>query len=191
MDRHNTKSAGVYPYERREDEELMTGYIAGDEAAFYELYRRYRPRAYGFFSKRVRERTVVDELFQLAFLKLHRSRERYQPGRLFSAWFFTICRNVVIDYFRQQGRLPEIVNTEAAIENASAAESIRTDSALPTELLETLSANQREAVRLRYEEELDFEEIAHELRTSQENVRQLISRGMKKIRGLLKGNGNE
>src|SRR3989338_5977637 len=75
MGRHNSQASGVLPYEEREDELLMVQYANGDEIAFQELYRRYRARAYGYLSRRVRNSGVADELFQKVFLKLHRSRE--------------------------------------------------------------------------------------------------------------------
>lgn len=183
MSRHNPTATGVLPYEKREDEVLMAQYAAGDEGAFREIYGRYRARAYGFISKRVSQPSVVDELFQLTFLKLHHSRARYEPGRRFSAWFFTICRNVVVDHYRARGRSLEM----ATLNEETATATNESTGEVPGELLKSLPPKQREAIRLRYREELEFAQIARELGTSQSNVRQLISRGVRKIRELVKG----
>jgi len=190
MDRHNSQVPSVLPYDERKDEQLMVQYAAGDERAFEELYRRYRGRAYGYLSSRVRNPRVADELFQKVFLKLHRSRERYEPQHLFSTWFFTVCRNVVIDELRRLGRTPGETPIE---EEHLISESPSMDSSsrpIPAAVLSQLPEKQGEAVRLRYEEELGFEEIATKLNTTSENVRQLVSRGVRRLRTLF-GNGNE
>ena len=46
---------------------------------------------------------------------------------------------------------------------------------------------QRRAIELRYMNEWSFEKIAEEMSTTPENSRQIISRGIKKIRSFLKG----
>lgn len=183
MERHRTSEGGVLPYDTKEDEFLMAEYALGDEAAFRELYRRYRARAYGYLNKRVSDSGTADELFQQVFLKLHRSRSQYDGGRLFSAWFFTICRSVLIDHFRRSGKagVHEMLN-----ENETADPVIEpTRELIPEGILASLSDKQREAVKLRYEEELAFGEIAKAMNTTQDNVRQLISRGVRKLKKVM------
>lgn len=162
----------------------MAQYAAGDEAAFHELYGRYRARAFGYLSKRVSDPRLVDELFQQVFLKLHRSRAQYDGKRLFSAWFFTICRSTVIDELRRHGRsLPTTtMEEEPAAPQEDANENAEP---IPAGILLALPERQREAVRLRYEEELAFDQIASRLNTTADNVRQLVSRGVKRLRELL------
>lgn len=162
----------------------MAQYAAGDEAAFRELYGRYRARAYGYLSKRVSDPRLVDELFQQVFLKLHHSRAHYDGKRIFSAWFFTICRSTVIDELRRRGRtLPTTTMEEEPA--APQSESKEDSEPIPTGVLLALPERQREAVRLRYEEELAFDQIASRLNTTADNVRQLVSRGVKRLRKLL------
>jgi len=186
MNSHNTHGASVLPYEERTDEALMVQYAAGDERAFAELYGRYRSRAYGYLCRRIKNPRAVDELFQQVFLKLHRSREVYRSEHLFSTWFFTICRNVVIDEFRRIKRAPLNVELEEEhLEGRSATEQVRAIEGLPAGILSALPERQREAVRLKFEEDLDFGEIATKLNTTSENVRQLVSRGIRKLKSTL------
>lgn len=189
MERHKTGESGVLLYEKREDELLMAQYALGDEAAFRELYRRYRARAYGYLNKRISDPGVADELFQQVFLKLHRSRSQYEAGRLFSAWFFTICRSVLIDHFRRRGKsgVHEVLSEKHSLSSDSVVDSTR--ELIPEGILASLSEKQREAVRLRYEQELAFGEIAKTMNTTQENVRQLISRGIRKLKKVMGKNG--
>lgn len=183
MERHKQNDSGVLPYEEKEDELLMVQYAAGDENAFQVLYGRYRAKAYGYLSRRIGDLGMVDELFQKVFLKLHRSRERYEPKYPFSTWFFTICRNTVIDEFRRHARTPlkVLIEEDHLVSNPSHEERAPSEP-VPAVVLSALPDRQREAVRLRYEEELDFDEIATKLNTTSENVRQLVSRGIRKLK---------
>ena len=162
---------------------LMVQYAAGDEKAFTELYGRYRSRAFGYLSKRINDPRTVDELFQQVFFKLHRSREIYQSDQIFSTWFFTICRNVAIDELRRKQRAPLNVELEEEhLEDRSAPDKATQTQDLPRAILALLPERQRKAVRMKFEEDLDFGEIATKLNTTSENVRQLVSRGLRKLK---------
>jgi RNA polymerase sigma factor (sigma-70 family) len=169
------------PLSRKTDEELMALYQAGEEAAFNVIYERYSGRVYGFLKLKLRNPEGVNEVFQTAFLKLHHARMQYSPHLPFTPWLFTIARNALIDWCRQKARqdlLTDSVRVEPlAPEREPAAPHSH---ALPD--LTLLPEPQRDALRLRYYEEMSFEEISRRLNTSPANVRQMISRGIKRLR---------
>jgi len=162
--------------ERLSDETLMERYKRGDSGAFEALYERYKDRIYGYLSARITEPSKVNDVFQNTFLKLHKSRSRYKSSFPFKAWIFIICRTVLIDWFRKQGRTPEIPVEEVPTTPP------QTTTEPETPDLASLPARQKEAVELRYYEELSFEEIAQRLETSPLNVRQIISRAIRRLR---------
>ncbi len=163
--------------ESSNDDELMAAYQNGDEDAFAILYRRHSPRVYGFLMNRLRDRGQADDVFQATFLKLHQARSRYDPTFPFSPWLFTVCKSVLVDHVRKNQRRREDSNDEA-IERAADLRGERVD----TIDLKSLPAQQQTAIELRYAEGLPFDEIALRLETSPSNVRQIISRGIKKLR---------
>lgn len=165
------------------DEELMTAYQSGESEAFMLLYERYSGKVYGFLSSRLNDRAHKDDVFQATFLKLHQSREKYDPALPFAPWLFTICRSVMIDSLRQRGRVQsnEILD-ELAVERAVAL--------IEPEPSESLDLNglplvQKQALELRYLTGLSFEEIASRLETTSDNSRQLVSRAVRKLKKLL------
>ncbi len=160
------------------DEELMTAYQAGDASAFEILFQRHSGKVYGFLVGRIRDRMEAQDVLQTTFLKLHQSRQKYDPRFPFLPWLFTICKNVMIDHFRKAKRRMEILDEEKV---AGTAAEPAPEISVPE--LQGLSLQQRSAIELRFQYELSFEEIAERLQTSSLNVRQLISRGLKKIRG--------
>jgi RNA polymerase sigma factor (sigma-70 family) len=159
----------------RTDEELMVAYAQGNENAFWELYGRYSGRVYGFLFARARNRTAVDDLFQTAFLKLHQSRHRYDPAFAFAPWIFTIVRNVWIDHLRRTA-----ARREDELSGELPAPAPAEQPTLPE--LKHLDERQREALKMRYGEDLSFDEISKRLKTSPANVRQIVSRGLKRLR---------
>lgn len=161
------------------DEELMIAYQMGDSEAFGALYKRHAPKVYGFIKSRVHTGELADDILQNTFLKLHRSRAKYDNKFSFSAWIFTIARSTLIDAMRSEMK-SKISSHEAEISNATTAEDQK-----PVDLpdLSSLPTNQRSALEMRYLEELQFAEIAKRLDTTSTNVRQLISRAIKKLRG--------
>ncbi len=180
--------------ENQSDETLMTAYQQGNEKAFALLYGRHSAKVYGFLHKRLQDRTMIDEVFQETFLKLHGARARFDNAYPFLPWLFTICRTTMIDHIRGL-KYERVHKLDWGIDSAQKLENIpspsKTDSddempALPD--LSILSAAQQQTMELRYKEELSFEEIALRLKTSPGNVRQLVSRAIKKLKSVTTGN---
>ena len=159
------------------DEELMKGYQTGDSVAFDILYHRHKARLFGFLMKRLGNRFESEEVFQSVFSKLHQSRRLYDPNFRFSPWLFTITQSVLKDHLRKKKRSLEDSVGDIAEELSSLEPEVQT-----TPNLEPLDERQRLAVEMRYGQDLSFNEIAEKLQTSPLNVRQLISRAIKKIR---------
>lgn len=162
----------------------MTLYKSGDHAAFECLYQRHSGRVFQYLKGKVSSEAAKD-LLQETFLKIHRSRSQYQPQYPFLPWLFTVARNSLNDFFKSSEQkvikisveadsLPETLQPIGSEHDLSAA-------------LSGLPSVQRRAIELRYLNEWSFEKIAGEMNTTPENSRQIISRGIKKIRSFLKG----
>src|SRR6266481_6073957 len=82
------------------DEELMALYQQGEEVAFNRLYLRYSDRVYGFLRKRLRDPQAANDVFQASFLKLHRSRDQFNPSFMFAPWLFAVVRTVLLDWHK-------------------------------------------------------------------------------------------
>jgi RNA polymerase sigma-70 factor (ECF subfamily) len=167
--------------DQRTDEELMRSYQDGDYVAFQALYSRHSSRVYGFLFSQIRNRVQTDDVFQATFLKLHQARHHYDPSFPFLPWLFTVTKSVMLDALRKAKTLREESN-ESAIENAVAEEMN-----VPSIDLAALDGNQKAVIELRYQHDLSFEEIAKRLETTPANVRQLISRGIKKLKAATSG----
>src|SRR4029079_9056991 len=84
-------------------EELMIAYRDGDAGAFETLYARHRGALYRFVLRSLKDRSVAEELFQEAWIRVIEARERYAPSAKFTTWLYTIAHNLLVDHWRRKG----------------------------------------------------------------------------------------
>jgi RNA polymerase sigma-70 factor, ECF subfamily len=174
------------------DEALMQAYADGDMEAFTLLYQRHRGKVLGYLVSRLRDRDEAEEVFQIAFAKLHGARKKYRQDIPFLPWMFTITRNALVDHVRKRQVYRQHVTTSE--EMVVAAADLRGRQPLAGQLaadLAGLSATQRQALELRYYQELSFAEIADQLQTSVVNARQIVSRAIRSLREFMLGKGSD
>jgi RNA polymerase sigma factor (sigma-70 family) len=172
------------------DQALMAAYSGGDEAAFELIYARYSRKVMGYLGRKLRIPDERDEVFQLVFLKFHRSRHSYDPKYPLLQWLYVISKSVYLDYLKQariQNRVLTELKGQDLIERFDTSEmKIVTMDEAAHEFLKDLDGVQKEVARQRYLEDASFEEIAQTLDLSPSNVRQILSRAIKKLRSLPK-----
>ncbi len=164
------------------DEELMEAWKNGYEEAFSRLYHRYHKKIFGYLMNRMRSESKAQEVFQDVYMKLHRNRTKYDKKYPFRPWLFTIVRNAMIDAIRsnrQSGfvEFQEEIHSQTTVvpkETQISFNDVNGFNALPE--------RQRRAITMKYSEDLSFLEIAEHLNTSEGNVRQIISRAIKRLR---------
>jgi RNA polymerase sigma factor (sigma-70 family) len=171
------------------DEELMVKYQGGDEVAFELLYLRHSGKIYGFLKSKIRSVEKVDDIYQNVFVKIHKSKKLYQKSFLVLPWFFTITKSVMIDYIRAEKKSK--LRDDIDIDQLAYVEGVEIKTEIDTiQLIQDLSDTQKQALQMRYVDDKSFEEIATHLETSAVNVRQLISRGIKRLKELVESKEN-
>src|SRR5262249_46242573 len=88
------------------DVALMLRVRRDDGGAFAELLARYGPRIFGHFFRGLGDRQEAEDLTQEVFLRIYRSRKRYQPRARFATWLFHITQNVARNALRSRRRHP-------------------------------------------------------------------------------------
>lgn len=169
----------------RTDEELMVLYQNGSEAAFQILYDRHSSKIFGFVLARIRNLESAHEIFQDVFIKIHKSKHLYNKSLPVLPWIFTITRNTVFDYSRRGSRVETSTPVEKIDERAAMEDQNELGLDLQPSLLK-LPLQQKLAVEMRYYDEKTFEEIAETLNTSPVNIRKLVSRGVKRLKEIIK-----
>lgn len=170
------------------DEELMLAYATDDMEAFELLYRRHKSHIFGFLMSKLKDQAEAEEVFQAVFTKLHVARGKYRAEIPFLPWIFTIARNALIDHIRRRKSYQKhTTSSKTPMEAYAAPLADASPSNIPSVNLDRLNTTQRQALDLRFQQEMSFAEIGKRLATSEENARQVISRAIRKLRKILTG----
>ncbi len=175
------------------DEHLMSAYVNGDQGSFAILFERYKNKIYGFLHRRLgsKSRMLVDDLFQLTWLKLHQSRASFNENKLFSTWIFTIAQNSMLDHLKKSSSKFESADDLRVEQEMDPSENveekmIRIESSDKIDqLLLLLPDKLREAIVLCDLEELPSKEVAIILNINDVVVRQRLFKARKKLRELV------
>jgi RNA polymerase sigma-70 factor (ECF subfamily) len=155
------------------DGEVAYHALSGSEAAAREIVRRYERPVFNLIDRLVRESPVSEELTQDAFLKIFRKLHTFDARQRLSAWILRIAHNTAIDYLRRHR--PVVLSFDAAPDPQRGAlvDELADESPMPDQLLDQsrtaetiehaldeLRPEYRAVLVLRYQEGLDYEEIA-------------------------------
>ena len=166
--------------------ELMRKAVAGDQEAFGVLYKLYFSPVYRYIFFRIRNTAVAEDLTQAVFLKVFEKLPNYQDRkRPPLAFFFTVARNKVIDYWRVNKRTEQINDENDYADTGESAENIFSRTLAAEQLsrvLDKINNDQREAIILKFINEYSYPEIAAIMKKKETAVRQLVSRGIKNLR---------
>jgi len=162
------------------DENLMAGYAAGKVEAFDELFRRYERAAYSFFVKRTGSHERARDLYQELFLRIHRARDAYDPGRPFTPWFFQIAHRLLVDDLRRAFRHHEVPLDDSLVPAADGEHSF-VDGYDLAQLMSGLTPEERYVLCSSKLTGREYKEIAAQLGKSVDAVKKMASRAMQKL----------
>jgi RNA polymerase sigma-70 factor, ECF subfamily len=91
--------------ERITDELLLQKAGKGDQAAFLELYNRYRDPIFRFAYRLLGSVEIAEDVTHDCFLSLIRKPENFRPERAsLKTYLYAAARNLALKHFRDQGR---------------------------------------------------------------------------------------
>jgi RNA polymerase sigma-70 factor (ECF subfamily) len=86
------------------DEALMARFQSGDRAAFALLVRRHQRPLYNFALRHLASSSAAEEVVQEAFMRVVQSASDFRQTSRFTAWLYTIARNLCIDALRKKAQ---------------------------------------------------------------------------------------
>jgi RNA polymerase sigma-70 factor (ECF subfamily) len=161
----------------------MARYADGDVDGFDELFRRYEARIHAFFFRRTGSVERSRDLYQELFLRIHRARDAYDPGRPFAPWLFQIAHRLLVDDQRRAYRSHEIPmeNHEPRAEYPGS-ENRLADREQLGQVLASLSADERFVVVSSKLDGVGYSELAAQLGKSVDAVKKMASRATQRLR---------
>ena len=179
------------------DTQLMLRAQKNDDASFGMLVDRHRNTLVLHLSRLVQNPAVAEELAQDVFLRVHRSREKWEPSAKFSTWLFRISTNVAYNHFRDEKYHNRNVSLDREVPNARKREFSDGRKGVENSLLEdvrireiraaiaNLPFKQRAAVLMHKYEDMDYAQIAGVLGCTPSAVKALMFRAYESLRAQL------
>lgn len=171
-----------------------------DEQAYAMLMDRYKRPVYHMILKMVRNVDDAEDLTIEAFAKSFKNLHRFKKDYTFSTWLFRIATNNAIDFIRKKRLETMSLDTSFTDDNGDAVQIDVQDKNLnPQEVaiksqkieliqlfVTKLPAKYQRLVKLRYFEELSYEEIAQELDAPLGTVKAQLHRARELMYDLVK-----
>jgi RNA polymerase sigma-70 factor (ECF subfamily) len=195
-----------------DEERLRSALLAGDEAAFVELTRRYHSALLRLAMVYVRNRAVAEEVVQETWLGVLRGIDRFERRSSLKTWIFRILTNRAKTRAERERRsvpFSALANEESSGAETAVAperfdasgawspppapwEDIPEDHLLSTETLtkigeaiDGLPEAQRTVITLRDVQGLSSDDVRNVLEISETNQRVLLHRARSKVRRAL------
>ena len=184
-----------------EDFRLIDLAVEGkDEQAYAELMKRYKRPVYHMILKMVRNVDDAEDLTIEAFAKAFKNLARFKKDYTFSTWLFRIATNNAIDFIRKKRLETFSLDTSYKDDDGGSVtidvldknlnpqeETIKSQKIeLVRIFVDKLPPKYQRLVKLRYFDELSYEEIAKELEAPLGTIKAQLHRARELMYDLVK-----
>jgi RNA polymerase sigma-70 factor (ECF subfamily) len=158
----------------------MIAYEPGATRDFVDLMTQHQGRLYGYLLSLSADPDAANDILQEANIVLWKQWQQFQPGSNFTAWAFRVAHFQFMAYRQRQLRDKTLFSDELLATLASEAREIdewhEERSAALEKCLERMPDRSREAIRMRYADELKVSDMAEILQRSANAVSQILFR---------------
>ncbi|MFT5051952.1 MAG: RNA polymerase sigma-70 factor (ECF subfamily) [Chlamydiales bacterium] len=191
---HGDGSGGDPP---DESARLMGLWAAGDEGAFERLVQRHSGSVYALITRFLGAHPSREDMVQEVFLRVVRSRDRYEPRARFTTWLYRIVFNLCVNEGERAGRRKHLSldrmrssdddagqvdfedeRVEQPVVSMQRADRVK----MVRDAIAELPEAQRMALVLAKYEEMPYVEIARVLDSSEKAVKSLMHRARTSLR---------
>ena len=180
------------------DEKLIKELLQGNESAMEILVKRYYDLVHSFIYRNTSDYNIAYDITQDVFIKMMKNIDKYQiENGKFKSWLLKIAVNTTKDYFRsktykQKTQSYDISNQE--IEDRTNVVDIlskKEEAIKIKEAIGNLPKLQREAVILKYYNDLKIKEISYITGENENTIKSRLFNGVKNLKRLLGGDNYE
>jgi len=172
------------------DDHRLIEDVRKDPRKFGLLYKKYANPVYRYIFTRTGNKQIAEDITSQTFLSALESFSKFRQDGNFGSWLFTIARNKVNDYFRFSKPVAPIHEAELIADGSDTlADSIQSDQAKIVQLLiNELTEDEQELLRLRFIAELSFSNIARLLHKSEDAVKKSTYRLLARLQSQVEVN---
>lgn len=174
-------------FREKTDTELVALLVRDNEAAFSELYVRYKNKLYYFVFHLLKSKEETNDIVQEIFIRIWESRNFINPNLSFSSFLYTMARNRILNYFRD-------INIDEKVKEILATQKVEEEEAIDSQIIYTeyqeilrnaiscLPPQRQKIFNMSRIESMSHKEIAAKLGISVNTVQEHISEALKFIK---------
>lgn len=188
MENNFTKNATIENGEGLTNQ-LLTEFVNGNVAAFSKLYNMHVNLLYNYGCKLTTDMELLKDCIQEVFIKIYHKQSELDTVLNFKSYLCISLKNKLCDESRKRIHLSDVAVEELDVLSSDnvekdyiTAESTKHTNSFVAKMLDKLSPRQRTAIKMYYIEEQKYEEICVAMDMNYQSVRNLIHRGMLKLR---------
>lgn len=176
------------------DEKLIKEILKGNESAMEILVKRHYDLVHSYIYRSTSDYNIAYDITQDVFIKIMKNIDKYnlENGK-FQSWLLKIAVNTTKDYFRSKTYKQRIENYD--IENHQIQDSSnvidiiskKEEAIKIKEAVEKLPSLQREAILLKYYNDLKIKEISSITGDNENTIKSRLFNGIKNLKKLLGG----
>lgn len=179
-------------FHNKEEQELWSSFVSGDDKSLETLYRRYFDELYNYGNKWLNNPSLTQDSIQDLFVKLMRNRLNLAIPDSVKYYLLRSFRSIVLDKIKVKNRVQLMEDPK---ENLFQVElcpeqqmiGVQEENLLQKRLsdaMKELTPRQREVIFLKYQEGLSYPEIAEMLSLSQKATYKLVARAIQALRSV-------
>ena len=178
---------------RNSDYELIQSILAGDEAAFSELVRKYQKPVHALVWRKIGDFHIAEEITQDTFLKVYKHLATLKEPDRFPGWLYVIATRRCIAWLRKKrlnAQLVEDIDMVAKgkgtysqyVADQQETTSTEAKQEVVKQLLAKLQESERTVITLYYFGEMTCEEISKFLGVSANTIKSRLSRARQRLK---------
>ncbi len=182
--------------DQKTDAEVVAEVLRGDRQAYAKIIDAYKAPVFNLAFRMTGTYSDADDLTQEIFIRAYQKLHQFDPEKKFFTWLYTIGINLIRNHLRKKARndFPrafDCISSEPPIQGNDGREGdLHSEDRMKKleENMRKLPVDMREAIILKYQQDLTFEEISDITGDSVSAVKMRVYRGLERLKQLIGDN---
>jgi RNA polymerase sigma-70 factor, ECF subfamily len=189
---------GQLTMDQKTEAEIVARVLKGDRQAYALLVEEYKNPIYNLACRMTNNLQDVDDLTQEIFIRAYQKLQQFDQNKRFFTWIYTVGINLIRNHLKKKAQ--DIIVSSGVIKDCQESRRQEHEHSEDKLLLEEtiiklgktmqkLPVDLREAVILKYYQNLTFGEVAEVTGVSLSAIKMRVYRGLDQLKRLMEADG--